>query len=127
MQSNALLRTLALCRPAALPLRSLSSSAAARSAVKPGSESEATTPGAGSTEDIAHTDGAYDGAATSPSSAAAQIERETDADFSASSANAHTSEMATKREHQSHRRPSHMQRKTPDTPPRTSKHPRRPA
>ncbi|CDW96253.1 hypothetical protein [Sporisorium scitamineum] len=97
-----------------MALRNLSYTAVSSSAVKPGSESEATTAGAGSTEDIANSNSAYDGSQTNPSSSTSEIEKETDANFNTSSANAETSEMATKAQHQSNRRPSKQQQSKPD-------------
>ncbi|SPO27146.1 uncharacterized protein UTRI_10608_B [Ustilago trichophora] len=93
---------------------SFKSSVVALSAVKPGSESEATTPGAGSTEDIANSKAAYDGSSTNPDTSTSQIESETHANFNSSSANRKTSEMATKTHHQSNRRPSKQQQHKPD-------------
>ncbi|SPO27491.1 uncharacterized protein UTRI_10608 [Ustilago trichophora] len=89
-------------------------SAVVFSAVKPGSESEATTPGAGSTEDIANSKGAYDGTSTNPNTSTSQIESETSANFDSSSANKETSEMATKSHHQSDRQPSKQKQHKPD-------------
>ncbi|KIS69542.1 uncharacterized protein UMAG_02080 [Mycosarcoma maydis] len=86
-----------------------------RSAVKPGSESEATTPGAGSTEEIANSQGAYDGSRTNPESSTSKIESETHANFDSSSANKEASDMATKAQHQSDRRPSKQEQSQPDT------------
>ncbi|TKY87843.1 hypothetical protein EX895_003424 [Sporisorium graminicola] len=119
MLSISLFRTVALRNAAASVAaakgaRNFSYTAVAMSAVKPGSESEATSPGSGSTEEIANSEGAYDGSSTNPSTSTSQIENETDADFGSSSANAETSEMATKAQHQSNRRPSKQQQSTPD-------------
>ncbi|SPC67434.1 uncharacterized protein UHOD_03454 [Ustilago sp. UG-2017b] len=110
------LRTIVSRRTPVLMLtgRPLSTTSSFKSAVKPGSESEATTPGSGSTEDIANTESAYDGNKTNPDTSASAIENETDANFSSSSANKETSEMATKQQHQNGRRPSKQQQSTPD-------------
>ncbi|EST04707.1 hypothetical protein PSEUBRA_005986 [Kalmanozyma brasiliensis GHG001] len=109
-----LFRTVASRRAVSTGLRSFSTTSAARSAVKPGSESEATTPGSGPTEDIANSDGAYDGSRTNPHASTSKIESETDADFDQSSANQKTSELASKQQHQSNRRPSKQQQSQPD-------------
>ncbi|KAJ9480190.1 hypothetical protein PHBOTO_003419 [Pseudozyma hubeiensis] len=119
--SISLFRTVALRRtptataaPLSFASRSISTTPALRSAVKPGSESEANTPGSGSTEEIANSEGAYDGSRTSPQSSSSKIESETSADMSSSSADASTSAAPTKSTHQSDRRPSKQQQSTPD-------------
>lgn len=66
------------------------------------------------TEDIANSEGAYDGSRTNPHSSTNKIEHETQANFNSSSANAETSEYAAKTEHQSDRRPSKQQQNKPD-------------
>ncbi|EPQ32391.1 uncharacterized protein PFL1_00587 [Pseudozyma flocculosa PF-1] len=93
--------------------RTFAASASRSSAVKPGSDSEATVPGGGGTEDIANSSGAYDGDKTNPDAATSKIESENKADFSTSANNPETSEAATKAHHASDARPSKQQQKTP--------------
>ncbi|GAC72186.1 predicted transporter [Moesziomyces antarcticus T-34] len=73
----------------------LRTSQTAYSAVKPGSESEATTPGSASTEEIAHSSSAYDSTTSRPDTAADQIQSETGADMDSSSAKRQASHLAT--------------------------------
>ncbi len=95
----------------------LRTSQTAYSAVKPGSESEATTPGSASvsqlhlrsrkavyytntlaaiqTEEIAHSSSAYDSTTSRPDTAADQIQSETGADMDSSSAKPQASRLAT--------------------------------